>query len=744
MEESKLLELTGFVERIIYRNEKNGYTVLEISTGDEINTAVGSMAWVTVGEELRLIGVWKNHANFGRQFSVQAFERRMPSESRAILKYLSSGAIKGIGKKTAERLVEEFGENTLEVMQKEPDRLRMIKGITREKALHISEELKHIFGIKEIMMSLSKYNILPEESVKIFKVYGGEALDIIEENPYSICEDPINISFDRADEIALNIGLPQESKYRVRSAIVYILRHNMRNGHTCLPKDKLLAATASFLGLDIDYVLDILEGLEQDGSLVGDCFEDREFIFLPDTYQCETYIASRLLMMKRFPPQSIVNASKEIDGVEERENIKYALLQRKAIEQALKSGMLVLTGGPGTGKTTTLNAIINILERNGEKVLLAAPTGKASKRMSELAGREAKTIHRLLEVEWAENDQQVFKKNEKNLLKCDALILDELSMVDINLFEAILRAMPLGCRLIMVGDTDQLPSVGFGNVLGDIINSSMLPVISLTEIFRQSLESLIITNAHKIVKGEDPNLDSKDNDFFFLSRTNSQAVADTVVELYKTRLPRAYSYSPLFDIQVLCPTRKGETGTKSLNLKLQEAINPHSNEKKEIVINSVLFRENDKVMQTKNNYNIPWAREDGTSGEGVFNGDVGILMEIDNASGAIVVKYDDRVALYDIDSAADLELAYAITVHKSQGSEFEAVIMPVFSGPPQLYYRNLLYTAVTRAKSIIVMVGSKHTVSRMVQNDKKTRRYSGLYYFLISAFESSGNFEVDR
>ena len=731
MDENNLLELNGSVERIIYRNEKNGYTVIEIISEDEINTAVGIMPNIEEGEEVKLIGCWKNHMNFGRQFSVQAFEIKLPSESTAILKYLSSGAVKGIGKKTAQRLVEEFGEHTLEIMQKEPERLALIHGITKEKALKISEELKHIFGIKELMISLTKYSITPEESIKIFKTYGANSLDIIKSNPYCICNYPINIPFERADDIAFSLNLNYDNTYRICAAIVYILRHNMKNGHTCLPKDKLIQAASSFLEIDYDIISGILKDMLCDMSLIEDTLNKKEFIFLPEVYRCETQIASRLLMMLQFPPQSILGVENEIAKIESEQNIEYASLQKKAITEALKRGMLVLTGGPGTGKTTTLNAIINILKKSGEKVFLAAPTGKAAKRMSELTGEEAKTIHRLLEVEWTANDEPIFQKNEKNLLKCDAVILDELSMIDIKLFDAILRSMPLGCRLIMVGDTDQLPSVGVGNVLGDIIASGVLPVVSLKEIFRQSLESLIVTNAHKIVAGETPELDCKNNDFFFMSRNNSNDVVNTVVDLYKTRLPHAYNYSPLFDIQILCPSKKGETGTKNLNLSIQNAINPPSNDKKEIIVNSVVLRENDKVMQTKNNYNIPWAKEDSTSGEGIFNGDVGILINIDPVAGSLAVQYDDKIAVYDLEAAADLELAYAITVHKSQGSEFEAVIIPLFSGPPQLYYRNLLYTAVTRAKTRLVIIGSKHAIDKMVQNDKNIRRYSGLCDFLM-------------
>ena len=738
MQRKTLFEIKGSVDRIIFRNEQNGYSVIELEVEDGTITAVGIMPCVSVGEDLKLIGEFKSHPTFGEQFSVEACERSMPTTTAAILKYLSSGVIKGIGISTASKLVEMFKDKTLEVIEKEPERLTCIKGITSSKAKKISEEFNKIFGIRELMVYLGNYGITPEEAIKIFKKYENEAIEKINENPYCICEEPFNISFDKADKIAVSISISQNNLCRVRAGIIYVLVYNMNNGHTCLPKDKLLEASANYLSVPLEDVEEALKSLVEDRTVTLEVISGRDFIFSNKVHQAEVYSASRLLMMLRFPAQKITGAKEYIKTIEQTEGIEYAKLQKEAIKKALEEGLLILTGGPGTGKTTTLNAIINILERNGEKVYLAAPTGRAAQRMSLITGKEAKTIHRMLEVEWDKEDRPYFKRNERNLLDCDSLILDEFSMVDSLLFDSILRALPLGCRLIIVGDRDQLPSVGAGNVLADLIMSETLPVVELKEIFRQSMQSLIVTNAHKIVNGEMPDLDRKDNDFFFIEINQPQIISDTIQDLCSRRLPEAYGYSPLFDVQVICPGKKGPLGTININKVLQEEINPKSCEKKELNINGVAFREGDKVMQIRNNYNIMYAREDGTSGEGVFNGDIGILVNIDKEESTMLVKFDSKYARYDIENARDLELAYAITVHKSQGSEFEAVVMPMYYGAPQLYYRNLLYTGVTRAKSKLIMVGTKITVKRMVENNKKTRRYSGLYSFLI---KGSGNGE---
>lgn len=730
MQETNLLELCGSVEQIIFRNEQNGYTVLELSAEGERITAVGIMPWVSVGEEVRLLGAWKSHPSFGTQFAAETCERALPTNTAAILRYLSSGAVKGIGPATAARLVDAFGEKTLEIMEKEPERLQSIKGLSKAKAEKISEEFKNMFGIREIMLFLSGYGVTPEEAVRVWKKWGVQALDNIRRDPYLLCIEPVRIPFDRVDGIAAAMERPQDDACRIRAGILHVLRHNRNNGHTCLPEEKLAQASARFLGVECGQTQEALESLVLDLSLVRDEIYGRSFIFLPDLHRCEVFSAGRLQMMLHYPPQRILGVTREIELIEREEGIAYADQQKKAIADALEKGLLILTGGPGTGKTTTLNAIIRILQKNGEKVLLAAPTGRAAQRMAEVTGCEAKTIHRLLEVEWNEDDKPVFTRNEKNLLNCDALILDELSMVDSSLFEGVMRALPLGCRLIMVGDCDQLPSVGAGNVLGDLIRSGQVPVVQLTEIFRQSMKSLIVTNAHRIVQGKMPRLSDHSSDFFFLPVYDPVQIGQSIVDLCIRRLPKSYGYSPLSDIQVLCPGRKGELGSIALNKQLQSAVNPAGRNKKELSANGYTLREGDKVMQVRNNYDIDWTKDDGSGGSGVFNGDVGTLLAIDKASGALAVRFEDRTAFYDMDSAGDLELAYAITVHKSQGSEFEAVVMPMFQGPPQLYYRNLLYTGVTRAKNLLVMVGTPRTVEVMVENNRKTKRFSALCAYL--------------
>ena len=735
--ESTLYEMSGTVERVIFRNEKNQYTVLELNNSEELVTVVGTLPFVSAGEELKVIGVWSNHPSFGPQFKAEVCERPRPATAAAILKYLSSGAVKGIGAATAARIVETFGENSLEVIEKEPERLAQVKGVTKSKAKRISEDFQQANGIKVVMARLGKYGITPEESVRIWKRYGAHAEECIRQDPFCLCDEELDIDFARADTIAASLEMPQDDSGRIRAGILHVLRHNADNGHTCLPRDRLAQVAARMLQVEVESVGGTLRSMEETFDVQAQTFGEREFIFLPRYYQSETYSADRLKMMLRYPPQSIVGVEGAIKEVEIRENIHYAAEQKEAIVQALEKGFLILTGGPGTGKTTTLNGIIRILKNKGETVLLAAPTGRAAKRMSELTGEEAKTVHRLLQVEWDDQDNPVFSRNERNPLECDAVVVDELSMVDTLLFEGILRALPLGCRLILVGDCDQLPSVGAGNVLGDLIASGMFPVVQLTEIFRQSMESLIVTNAHRIVAGQMPELRDKAHDFFFLPLRRAESISNTIVDLCARRLPASYGYSVFQDIQVLAPSRKGELGTIELNHRLQEALNPPEKGKKELSIGGSILREGDKVMQVKNNYNLPWTRSDGTTGEGVFNGDVGILVEIDKAAGALTVAIDDKMVLYDTDHANELELAYAATVHKSQGNEFQAVILPMFPGPQQLQYRNLLYTAVTRAKSLLILVGEEGTIKKMVANDRKTRRYSGLLRFLLAEEEPS-------
>ena len=529
MSEEQLLELRGSVEDVIFRNNQNGYSVLTLYCDGIAATAVGIMTDVNVGDELKLIGVWKTHPGYGEQFAFQYYEHEMPSTASSILKYLSSGAVKGIGRATAKRLVETFGENTLEVMQKQPERLEEIRGISHEKALAISAEIRRVFGMKEVMLYLEKYHISALEAVRIWKNFGDSSITMIEENPYVLCDEAISVPFERADAIAAAMNRPEDDICRIRAGIVYIISYNSGNGHTCLPMDRLINVTADFLKINKDILSEVLAEMISDATLICDDIDNRSFIFLPNMYKSEIYAAERLTLMLQFPPERITGVELALETFEKRQNITYAALQHKAIIEALSGGLLILTGGPGTGKTTTLNAIIELYKQCGLKVLLAAPTGRAAQRMSEVTGCEAKTIHRLLEVEWDKNDRPRFTRNERNLLDCDALILDEMSMVDAALFEGVLRAVPLGCRLVMVGDSDQLPSVGPGNVLGDLIASGKVPVVQLTEIFRQSMESLIVTNAHKIVHGEMPEIKRTDSDFFFMSVGDREGIAQDIV-----------------------------------------------------------------------------------------------------------------------------------------------------------------------------------------------------------------------
>ncbi len=725
-------ELQGTVEDVVFSNEETGFTVIDMSVDGELITAVGVLPTLSAGETLRVTGHWDYHHSFGRQFKIDECERQMPKTSADMLKYLSSGTIKGIGPKIAAKIVEKFGEDTFNILENNPELLSTIKGISKDKALEMSEEFRRQFAIREVIIYLEKFGMTSNECVNVFKIFGARAIDIITENPYILCREPIGMSFDRADSIAANMSGDSYGTYRIKAGIVHIVRHNLRNGHTCIPRDKIIEPAVSLLESDNDTIESIIDELLEDKQLVCESIDGREFLFMPHIFAYERSAAQRLSVMLKFPPpKGKTSIKNRIKSLESKFEIKYEDKQKQAITTALETGMLILTGGPGTGKTTTLNGIIELYERDGLKVALTAPTGRAAKRMSEITGKEAKTIHRLLEVEWKDGDMPKFQRNLTNPLPYDAIIVDELSMVDIHLFASLLDAMKLGCRLIMVGDSDQLPAVGAGNVLHDLIDSGLIPVVALTEIFRQAMESLIVTNAHRIVKGENPELDINDNDFFFMNRPNVILTASTVIDLYTKRLPNAYGYDPLADIQILCPSRKGEVGSVNLNNALQKRINPPDEFKNEFIRNGRVFREGDKVMQIKNNYDIPWVRNK-EHGTGIFNGDIGILTQIKPAVRLMKIRFDDREAIYTFDHANQLELAYAVTVHKSQGSEYEAVIIPACHVIPQLSYRNLLYTAVTRAKSKIIIVGTKEDIYSMVANDKKIKRYSGLRHFLTN------------
>lgn len=729
MREHEKIRISGVVSHVTFTNKENGFTVLELESGDELVTAVGVMPELNAGELLELSGYWDFHASFGRQFKVEMCERRMPASAGDILRYLSSGGVKGIGPKTAVKVVERFGEETFEVLENEPERLAQIKGISLEKAKEISADFKKQFAVREIMIALERYGMTTAECVAAFRVFGARASDIITRNPYALCSEGVGFSFSRAETVAQALPSPPDKGYRLQAGVLHVMSHNLSNGHTCIPRDKLFAPCAELLSTNDDTVDITIDELVGSGRLVSRDINGREFLFLPYIYKAEKNAAEHIKQLLKFPPAGRPAPEKEVDRLEKQTGIKYGKRQREAIITAVEKGMLILTGGPGTGKTTTLNGILRFYEEDGLKVALAAPTGRAAKRMSEVTGRNAKTIHRLLEVEWDKNDRPQFSRNARNPLEANAVILDELSMVDITLFSSFLEALPIGCRLIMVGDSDQLPPVGAGNVLHDLISSGEIPVVELKEVFRQAMESLIVENAHRIVKGDAPILNVSDKDFFFIQNESPFLAAKTVTDLCTARLPKAYGYSPLDNIQVICPSRMGDSGTYNLNRMLQSALNPQDAAKAEITVAGTVFREGDKVMQTRNNYNIEWTSSD-SEGTGIFNGDIGMLRKIDMRTRTVDIMFDDRKAVFPFESLQELELAYAVTVHKSQGNEFDVVVMPVAGVPPRLAYRNLLYTGVTRAKKMLVLVGSKRQVCAMAANDKKARRYSALEHFL--------------
>lgn len=724
--ESRTLVIEGVAEYVHFKNENNGYIVFDLDAGGDLITVVGELGDVEEGEKLRLEGSYVNHAKFGTQFCAEYCERMMPNTAIHIQKYLSSGVIKGIGPSLAKKIVSQFGDKTLEIMENTPERLLDIKGISPAKCENISNEIKQIFNLRRLMTYLSRFEIKAKFAMKAFKKWGFQSIEIIQNNPYLLCSYGVELEFKKAEAVAVSVGIKNDSPMRVKAGISYILLENTNNGHTCLPLDRLQKKVCEYLEINEQSFFDAYNEDIKDENLVEYIKGERAFVFLADYYNAEKYTAGRLGIIQAFSSPDIYDYEKLIDENEKETGIKYEKFQRLAISGALSKGLLILTGGPGTGKTTTLNAIISMYRKKGETVMIAAPTGRAAKRISDLTGYEAKTIHRLLEVQYDMDGRLRFSHNEKNPLKCSVLVVDEMSMVDTLLFESLLRALRINCRLIMVGDSDQLPSVGAGNVLKDMIDSKRLPVVCLKEIFRQAQQSCIITNAHKIINGEHPDLTQKNNDFFFFQRLSFEKASEFVVELCHTRLPKAYGYSSTDDIQILCPSRKGVLGVIELNIKLQDKINPSARDKIETKSLIYTFRTGDKVMQTKNNYDIEWKREDDEKGTGIFNGDIGKILSIDKFDREAVIDFDGRICTYTFDMLEQLELAYAITVHKSQGSEFNVVIIPVLGGFEKLYYRNLLYTAVTRAKKLLIVVGSQNKIFQMVDNDRRTLRYTCL------------------
>ena len=735
---SEFKEIGGTVERITYRNESNAYTVAEVKIDGKSLTVVGIMPFLTEGDEAVFYGEYTVHPSYGEQFKAEHFERKTPQNSAAILRYLSSGAIKGIGPATAQKIVEKFGAESLEIIQNKPQDLATVRGITLTKAKQISEEYQKQYGVRDIMMMLSKYGATPDKCLAIYRRFGDKSTDIIKSNPYALCEEGIDFRFETAEDIAEDFSFDKNSELRVSAGVEYVLRKNLANGHTCLPREKLCEVAVKLLECKRDTVEDCCDRLKECFRVKSKTVNGTEYLAIPEYYSAEEHIAARLVAVKRYIDKAVTVDALEIENVERKLGIEFEDLQKQAKFETFSSGILILTGGPGTGKTTTLNAIINLFENRNLELELAAPTGRAAKRMTELTGREAKTIHRLLEVEWTDGDAKQFSRNEKNPLNCDVIIVDEASMIDAVLFDSLLKALRLSCRIILVGDSDQLPAVGAGNVLNDILSSDIFPSIRLKKVFRQAGKSKIVTNAHSIINGESPDFSSKESDCFFLRRQDRFAVSNTVLELVSERLPNAYGFDPIRDIQVLCPTRMTETGTVNLNNILQSVLNPNTSGKQQLSFKGIYLREGDKVMQIKNNYDLQYRRDNGEYGTGVFNGDVGFITDIDKRGGILKVRFDDRVATYFSEDLAQLELAYAVTVHKSQGSEYDCVILPLFDVPQKLKYRNLLYTAVTRAKKLLVAVGNDSVWTEMVANDRKTLRYTMLKEFLKenSAYES--------
>lgn len=717
------VELSGSVEDVIYKNADNGYTVINLGCDEGLIAVVGNLGDVNEGERLSLRGGWITSPKYGRQFKAAMCERSMPETESEISAYLGSGVIKGLGPAIAKKIVKQFGTEALDIIDNDCMQLTVIKGITSDKALYISNEYHKITGVNEVIKFLGEYNFGPAHAISVWSAFEHESIKQIKTNPYILCTSGIDIDFRSVDRMAADLGFDAENSDRVRAGIVYVLHENANAGHTCLPTEKLRESVCDNLGIERRQFESCLDDCEEKDWVVRITLGKREFVYLPEYYLAETYIAKKLAFMLRTSAQYEKDYSDEIRGVEFSENIQYEDLQRAAISACLTGSVFILTGGPGTGKTTTLNGVIKILKAQKKRILLCAPTGRAAKRMSDLTGEPARTIHRLLEVDFTAKGELKFKRNETNPLPADVVIADEMSMVDALLMCSLVRAIKPTSKFIMVGDSNQLPSVGAGNVLKDLIASHYIPSVELKEIFRQAAQSLIVTNAHRIVNGEFPVLDDRQNDFFFMNKSLESDIAELVIQLAKQRLPDTYGFSPIDDIQVLCPTKMGMAGTKELNKQLQSALNPPSQNKAELKFFDVIFRTGDKVMQTKNDYDVLWTKNN-EKGSGIFNGDIGIIRSVDRFSQNVTIDFEGRVAIYTSEMLRRLEHAYAITIHKSQGSEYDAVIIPITAFTHNLLYRNLLYTGVTRAKKMIIVIGTKELVKTMVDNNRKMLRYS--------------------
>ena len=727
-----LVRLAGSIERVIYANEENGYAICDLGTeGDDLITILGTLPYIGEGDTVTVYGRWVHNPKYGRQFRVETCEKQLPADSASILRYLSSGSIKGIGPKTAQRIVDAFGDETFDVIEHHPEWLASIQGITPKRAKEISEDFCNKAGIRSAMMFFREY-FGAAATVRIYRRWGNRAVELARQNPYLLCEEIEGIGFERADRMAGQLGLARDSDERVASGLCYLLSANARqNGHVCLPRTKAVESAARLLEVPAERVERAASLLLKAEKIRETCFDGTRYLYTTAQYNQEKYIARKLLLLDRVcPAADTANINAFIQREENESGMRYARLQRQAISLALESGVMLLTGGPGTGKTTVVRALLHIFESMELRIALAAPTGRAAKRLSESTSYEAKTIHRLLEYGGEEEGQVRFHRDESNLLEENVVIVDEVSMVDNQLMSALLHAVKPGAHLIFIGDADQLPSVGAGNVLRDLIDCGRFATVRLTEIFRQAQTSLIVTNAHAINRGEMPRLDGKDNDFFFLPRSEDAALVATVAQLCAARLPKTYGEMAVTGTQVIAPSRRGEAGTEHLNRVLQAALNPPAPGKKEHPFREMVFREGDRVMQTRNNYDIEWERSDGSTGTGIFNGDIGVVEEICRQDECLRIRFEDRYVSYAFSMLEELELAYAITVHKSQGSEYPIVILPLGKVPPMLLSRNLLYTAVTRAQSIVILVGRSETVEAMVANNRPSMRYTGLGYWL--------------